>query len=323
MLKIFFIFGLLGFLKSTLISYFYDNYLMFLLFPLEVSGLSLLNTNLTVTDSKYLDYNNYLQWIIINWIGSENDYKILNEIESESYNNYIIILSWVLSYILYQVYYLVKQRLKNEKIDKISWANHNLKYLFINYFSLFLWNLISLLNLNKTLFWISLVNLILFNFITFWFPGLIFNFLYGEHLFYFRTNYSFILDNYHPKFKYFTIILLGFKFLTGFYILLHKYFKIESKFILYLILFFYNFILRKNKIFLQNYYFNIFILSLVSFIFISISIFENYFKNYKIIFVIKIFILFLYLILFYYFLEKHFKKNYKKIEVDIQMNNII
>ena len=114
MLKIFFIFGLLGFLKSTLISYFYDNYLMFLLFPLEVSGLSLLNTNLTVTDSKYLDYNNYLQWIILNWIGSENDYKILNEIESESYNNYIIILSWLLSYVLYQVYYLVKQRLNND-----------------------------------------------------------------------------------------------------------------------------------------------------------------------------------------------------------------
>ena len=121
MLIIFFIFGFIFFIKSTILSYFYSNYLMFLLYPLEIAGLSLLNTINSLPNKKLLNYNNYLQWIIINWIGTENDYTILNEIDNKNTNTYVIILSWLFSFILYNLSYLfVNKFIKKNKINKIN-----------------------------------------------------------------------------------------------------------------------------------------------------------------------------------------------------------
>ena len=73
MLIVFSIFSFLFFAKTALLSYFFSNYLIFLLYPLEISGLSLLNSNQTIDNEVILNLNTYLRWTTINWIGIDED----------------------------------------------------------------------------------------------------------------------------------------------------------------------------------------------------------------------------------------------------------
>lgn len=320
MLKILFLFSLMFFFKTIFISHFYSNYLMFIIYPIEIASLSFINNNRTLSDKKNLEINNYLQWIFINWIGCENDYKILKDIEKTNIETSIIFLSWGFSFVLYQIYYLISNKIK-KNINKISWGTHNIKYLLINYFSLFLWNFNSLLNLNNNTFIIGFLNVLLFNVITFWFPGIIFNFIYGEYLYYYRINYSFLIDDYKLKYKFFTIILLSLKFLSGFYLILFKFFNIESKFLLFLILSIYYYLLNKYNIFKKPYKFNINICLSISSLIILLSIFENYFEKDNYFLIFKIIFMIIYLILIFNFKRKYFKFFIE--ENLIQMENII
>lgn len=281
---------------------------MFLLYPLEIAGLSLINSEESLPNKELLNYNNYLQWIIINWIGTDNDYNILNEIENENTNTFIIILSWVLSFFLYNISYLIITKIKYKKICKVSYLNYILKYLIVNYFSLFLWNFNSILNINKTLFYISFINLILFNFITFWTPGILFDFIYGEKLYYYRQRFSFLIDEYNPKYKYFTISLIFLKILTFAYLMTFKYYPKESKFILYLYLLIYYYIKNNIKIF-NNYKNDILVLLILSFLIISLSITENYINNNIYFFIIKIFLFLIFIISIIYLKKNNFYTN--------------
>ena len=103
MLAVLFLFSGIFFFKSMIFSIIYSNYLMYLYYPLEIASLSLINNNNTL-DYELSHYNTYLRWSITNWIGIEEDYNILDEVENNSSNYYIIILCWLLTFLFYQLY---------------------------------------------------------------------------------------------------------------------------------------------------------------------------------------------------------------------------
>ena len=321
MLSVFFIFSFLFFAKSAILSYFFSNYLMFLLYPLEISGLSLLNNNITLGDEQLLDLNTYLRWATINWIGIDEDYKIFEQLENETPNNYTIILSWTLAFFLYQIYYVIYSKVKNISINKFNWISFNVKYLIINYFSFFTWNLFILFRLNTMFFWIALINILIFNFITFWFPSLIFYFIYGEELYFYRTQFPFLIESFNAKYKYYGIILLLLKSLCGFYLLFYNYLPKESKFLLFFFNLVYLFLLTKYRIFkIKKNDFKI--LSFISFVITFFSILENYFPI-TIGFIILKYILvvtYIGIVIYYYRL---FEKKEELQEELIEMHNII
>ena len=67
-------------------------------------------------------------------------------------------------------------------------------------FSFFTWNLFILFRLNTMYFWIALVNILIFNFVSFWFPSLIFYYIYGEELYFYRTQFSFLIESFNAKY---------------------------------------------------------------------------------------------------------------------------
>lgn len=320
MIAVFFIFSFLFFAKSAILSYFFSNYLMFLLYPLEISGLSLLNNNITLDDEQLLDLNTYLRWATINWIGIDEDYKIFEQLENETPNNYTIILSWALTFVLYQFYYVIYTKLKGLKLEKFNWISFNIKYMIINYFSFFTWNLFILFRLNTMYFWIALINILIFNFVSFWFPSLIFYYIYGEELYFYRTKFSFLIESFNAKYKYYGIILLSLKSLCGFYLLFYNYLPKESKSLLFFFNLLYLYLLTKYKIFKKRN--NAFkVLSIISFFIILFSILENYLSTTLGFVTLKYIFVFLYLLVTIYY-YRIFEKKEEMTEELIEMDHI-
>ena len=83
MLAVLFLFSGIFFFKSMIFSIIYSNYLMYLYYPLEIASLSLINNNNTL-DYELSHYNTYLRWAITNWIGIEEDYNILDNVNKQS-----------------------------------------------------------------------------------------------------------------------------------------------------------------------------------------------------------------------------------------------
>ena len=110
---------------------------------------------------------------------------------------------------------------------------YQLKFLIINYLSLFLWSFNILLNYDNINFFILiLINVYIFNFISFWFQGILFYYIYGDKMYIYRKKYNFLILNYNPKFKYFTLILQSLKSLTFIYMIIYNYYKNQSNYIL-------------------------------------------------------------------------------------------
>jgi len=305
MYKIFLIFSFIFFFKSIIIKKFYTNYMMCLLFPLEIAGISFIS-NIDTTSDVY-KLNTYLKWSLVNWIGTDEDYNLLDTFDKT--NNFIIILSWIVAFFLYQISYLIYNLIIKKKITKVMILRHNFKYLLINYTSLYLWSLVILLNLNDINFWYVFINILIFNFIVFWFPGVIFNFIYGDKLYYYRENYSFLLEDYNLKYKYFTIILLSLKFITGIFIILFKYWTRGSKFFLFNILILYNLIIYYNNIFRGKVKIPIYLLSILSSIILVLSIISDYYPYNLFIIILKYILVIIYCFKVIYFYRKFYKVN--------------
>lgn len=280
--------------------------MMCLLFPLEIAGISLI-TNCKDNISNGYKLNTYLRWSLINWIGTDEDYDLLKSFDES--NNFIIILSWLLAYFLYQISYFIYNIIIKKKITKVMLLKHNFKYLLINYTSLYLWSLVILLDLNNINFRYVFINILIFNFITFWFPGVIFNFIYGDRLYYYRKHYSFLIEDYNLKYKYFTIILLSLKFIIGFFIILFKYWQRGSKFFLFNILILYNLIIYYNNIFRGKVKTPIYLLSSISFIIIILSIISDYYPGNNYIVIFEYILVIIYFIKLIYFYRKFYNNN--------------
>ena len=80
--------------------------MMCLLYPLEIAGISLISNKYSTNKISHVyKLNSYLRWTLVNWIGIDEDYKLLESFDET--NNYIIILSWLLAYFLYQISYFI------------------------------------------------------------------------------------------------------------------------------------------------------------------------------------------------------------------------
>ena len=294
-------------LKSTVLESVFNNYFLYLYHPFELSILAL--------QSVY-EYNNkiyeqaYLRWIFIGWIDYYYESNVVNNIDSLftssiNMNSYSLIISWFSSFIIYQFYYILKEKINKRPLNKWSLMSYNIKYFLINYTFLYLWNLNTLLELNNITFITIFLNFLIFNLITFWLPGIIFNYIYGEKLYLFRVKFKFLIEHINPKYKYFIIILLFLKALNGIFIVLVKYDNTFAKYMLLINLVIYSLLLYYVKVF-EKYKIRKLILcqNLISLIIIILSIFELYYFDNFVIFILQMMMIVLNLCFFIFFYKQ-------------------
>ena len=301
-------------IKSILLSEYYNNFLLLALYPIELMILSF-NTNI---------YDIFIRWIFIGFFRHKNEIdhiKIFNY-KNFMFNEHSIIISWAISYIIFNFYIYLKNR---KNINKFIFIKYNLKYCLINYTGLSIWSLnvlINYKNIPNKYFFVLLFCLYIYNFITFWFPGLIFNYIYGEKLYKYRVKYSFLIDYYLLEYKYITLLLQISKSINFIYCLIYNY-NLNSNYYLIapniLLIIFY----KKIKIFkinkINNY---LIILHLFSLFIIFINIIE--YLNYYMVFIKYVFLL-IHLIFFIYSNFK-FKSNIVKNDIVIniiELNTIV
>ena len=308
MIYIILLFTFIFSLKSILLSEYYTNLLQYFYFPIELSLLSF------DINSKFITYNSITKWLLFGFTKSKNDIKLINKIEK--YNDYSIIISIVLSIIIHLLYFVIKYR---KELDKYKIIEYLLKYLLINYLPLYILNLNDIINYENTHYLLPLIlNVFLFNFIAFWFPGILFKYIYGDEIYIYRNKYKFLIEYYHPKYKYFTILLLGFKSLSLVFILLYNKYNILSNYsliLLNLLLIIFQIVINDlfniSKLLKKNIF--IIILSILA---IILNIIESYYSN---IFYLKIPVFILLLLLSVYFN----KKNVLSESEEIEMNHLL
>lgn len=286
-------------LKSILLSEFYNNFLIHSFYPLELSLLSFTNSFEDII----------LKWIFIGWFKLNIEIEYINNIQH--YEDYIILISWAMTFVIYNIYIILKYR---KKITKYIYISYMLKYLIINYFSIFLWSFNLLVNYDSINYFILiLINVYVFNFITFWFPGILFNYIYGEKMYIYRKKYDFIIDNYNKKSKYFTLILQGIKSLSFIYIILYNYYSSNAYYFLIGLNLMNILIFIFSKEIFNSYKINIYliILNCFSTLLIILSIVEHL---YEYLFIVKYSLLFINFCLFIYF-------NYKFKKINNNENN--
>jgi hypothetical protein len=259
-------------------------------------------------------YNSIIKWIFFGFNETINDIQLINKIDK--YNDYGIIISIVISIFIYLSYFIIKYK---KELDKYKFIEFTLKYLLINYVPFYILNLNNIINYNESNYlFIIILNVFLCNFITFWFPGILFKYIYGDEIYIYRNKYKFLIEDYHPKYKYFTILLLGFKSLSLIFILLYNKYNILSNYSLILI----NLLLIIFQIIVSDIFNvsqilkNSIFITILSTLVITLNIIEYYYNN---IFYLKapVFIL---LIL----LSFHFNKKKLIIKTDeIEINSLV
>jgi hypothetical protein len=257
MLSLITILSILYTIKSILFEKFYNNYIIFLYYPIELAFISIFYTNL-----------NYLKWTFVGLF----DY---------TYISWFILVPWIISFFLYNIYYLIKER---KNINRWSYYIYIIKYCISNYIFILLLSTNIILNYynkddNNENFIIILIAFLLFNIMAFCFPGIIFKFIYGDKLYFYREKFSLLINNFKPKYKYYIIILLYLKFINISFLFIYIINNNLSKYILLFNLLLFNIIIYKNNIFLININKYIYIQSLLSLFTILISITENYYNN--------------------------------------------
>lgn len=277
--------------------------------------LAILSLNSIVNYNNKQYEHSYLRWIFIGWIDYSYESNVISKVDnlfssSINVNSYTIIISWLCSYILYNIYYVIKEKIKKRKLNKWELFGHNIKYFLINYTFLYLWNFNILLELENIHFIILFCNFIIFNVIAFWMPGIIFNYIYGERLYLYRVKFKFLIDQINPRYKYFIIILLFLKALNGIYIVLYKYENIYSKYILLINLVIFSIIIYFVKIF-ENIRMKrfLFFQNCISLFIIILSILEIYYFDNLTLFIFQILTIFCNII-YYIHTLRVLKKDY-------------
>lgn len=281
MLETILFFSIIFSLKSILCKLNFSNHLLYLLYPIELASIAIIN--------EQKSYTTFLRWIVTGWFGFEYEYDTLKYIDNDTVESYTLLLSWFISFIIYQIFYLIIEGFR-KNISKISFNSYNLKYLMINYMMLYLWNLNSLLSLESLPFLVLFLNFVIFNLTIFWTPGIIFNFIYGEYLYVYRTRYSFLIEHFHPKHKYQNIVLMILKSFNGVFITLYKYKTLYAKYVILINLILYSFMVLYCNIFMRNIKKYLLIVLCLSFTSIIVSIIETYYKDTDIFFILELII---------------------------------
>lgn len=293
-------------IKSVIFTEFFNMFLLGGLFQLELASLS--NTH---NDS----LNTYSRWAITGWLGLDDEEIYLQKIQTYENNDYIIIISWISSIILYHLYYFIKMR---KHVCRQTYFTFLAKYALINYTSLYLWNLNTIINYNElyqNTFWFLLINVLIFNAISFWFTGLIFNLIYGDKLHIYRKKYDFLINNMYSKYKYFIVVLIFFKILTFMFSIFYNYYRPLTIYSLLVVNLLY-IIFIKNDLFIRYKRYKLLVLSLLSISIISLSIIEQYIYHISLP-IIKIILMGVYIIILFIF--NHIKL--KQLYLPHQQNN--
>jgi len=276
------------FIKSVLFNEFYSNHLMFLYLPIELASMSLSDKTMS---------GSFIRWLTIGWINDVNEKNISLIIDNNNNikPNNVIIICWGITYSLYLIYYFIKEK---KNIYKWSFFLYNLKFSMINYLSLYLWNLNTIINIKNTIFWVSLINILIFNMITFWYPGIICNFMYGQNLYLYREKYYFLIMNFHLKYKYYNLVLILFKILIGVNVFFINYVNQGSNYDLLALSLLYVFITNKINFFKNikfKHYINI--INIFNIQIIILSIIYKYKKHISILVIQYIYILIMLLLI--------------------------
>jgi hypothetical protein len=325
MINTIFFFMSLFTVKTIILEYFFNNYLLYLYHPFELAILSLQSVN-NYSNKTY--EQSYLRWTFIGWIDYNYESNVINNIDNKFIssiddNSYSIIISWFGSFILYQFYYILKEKIQKKKLNKWSLINYNIKYFLINYTFLYLWNLNTLLELNDISFITIFFNFLIFNLTAFWLPGIIFNYIYGEKLYLFRVKFNFLIEYINPKYKYFIIILFFLKALNGIYIILVKYENVYSKYILLINLVIFSILLNFINIFIKLQVKRLFLIqNLLSLIIIILSILEIYYFDNIILFILQMSFIFLNLCYIAFSYKKAKQLNIQYIEDAYELDNL-
>lgn len=277
-------------LKSVIFTKFFNMFLLGGLFQLELASLS--NTH---NDT----LNTYSRWALTGWLGLDDEEIYLQKIQTYENNDYIIIISWVSSIVLYHLYYFIRMR---KHICKQSYFTYLAKYALINYTSLYLWNLNTIINYNElyqNTFWFLLINVLIFNAISFWFTGLMFNLIYGDKLHIYRKKYDFLINDNTSKYKYFIIVLIFFKILTFMFSIFYNYYRPLTIYSLLVVNLLY-IIFIKNDLFIRYKRYKLLVLSIISISIIMLSIIEQYIYHISLP-IIKIILMFVYIIILFIF----------------------
>ena len=164
--------------KSIILTEFYSNVLLFSLYPLELAALSFDNNNIDLI----------IKWVLVGFMRNEKDMKYIENIQI--FHEYSIILSWTINFVLFMLYVLLRNY---KKIDRYVFIEYFTKYNLIHFTGLFLWSSnIIVSNDIQNIFQLTL-NMYLFNFITFWFSGLLFYFIYGDKIYFYRVKFKITL----------------------------------------------------------------------------------------------------------------------------------
>jgi hypothetical protein len=293
-------FSVFFFIKSILLTYFY-NFNSIYLFPLEISSLVLSSSNIL--------WSNYLTWILLGWIGLPKEMSYLQDIDD--YEWLYILISWIICLFLYQIYYLVINR---KNINKWTYYIHNLKFVIVNYFPLYMWSLNRLLN-NTNTFIYAFINLIIFNLVTFCLPSLITYLIYGNKIITYRKMFPFLIKIYKKKYKWYILYEFFIKIIAGTFISFFYYWNVGNNYSLILINIIYiilNYYLKPFDKIIDNKS-NI-IFGTISLLIISISEIEIFYENKILFLIIKtlLIIIYLFLIILYIFKKKSISIKTKK-----------
>jgi len=238
MIKTIGIFSSIFLIRSLLITASFK-YSLIYLFPLEIISLSLLSSpNLL---------NSTLNWILLGWIGLPTELDDLNDVDDYKWTS--ILISWICSYILYILYYLCKEC---NLWTKWSFRSYSLKFVIINYLPLYLWNLNRLFNQENS-FYSELISLFIFCLITFVFPSLLFNLIYGDKLTLYRRKFPYLVQYYKAPYKWYLLYQILIKDITGTFITFYYYWSIGNNYSVITILILY-FI---SDYYLHQYHFKI------------------------------------------------------------------
>ena len=293
-------FSVFFFIKSILLTYFY-NFNSIYLFPLEISSLILSSSNIL--------WSNYISWILLGWVGLPKEMSYLKYIDD--YEWLYILISWIICLFLYQVYYLVINR---RNINKWTYYIHNLKFVIVNYFPLYMWSLNRLINTTNNFIY-AFINLIIFNLVTFCLPSLITYLIYGNKIITYRKMFPFLIKFYKKKYKWYILYEFLIKIITGTFISFFYYWNAGNNYslifinIIYIII---NYYLKPfNKIIdnKSNIFFGI-----VSLLIIITSEIEIFYENKILFLIIKTFLIIIYLFLIIFYIIK-------KKRISIKTNN--
>lgn len=200
-------------LKSIFLNYFFNESKSFQ-FPVEISSLVLIS-------SDYL-WSEYINWILLGWTGLPEELSYINKFDKFQWLN--IFISWLTSLFLYNLFFLIKERFK---YNYYKFKMNNLKFLVINYLSLFIWSLNTILNCtnNKYSFIEIFLSLLINIGITFFYPSLL---LYLKN----EPNNKQYFNSLNQSYKnnYYMFIEMIFKNLIGIYISFYYFWNIGNNY---------------------------------------------------------------------------------------------